>query len=185
MFVLKGGISATQSPSEIILNGKLDFNAHCKVEFGDYVQTHKEHDNTMAARTVGAIATRPTGNAQGGYYFIRLDTGRRINRPNWTPLPMPDLVIDQVHRSAHRASANPTLTFTNTRNEDLDELYAYIQGIDDDDVPTAGPARVDDNTADDSGDENDEDYVPTNGNDNDDSSDSSDNDDERGLQRWG
>ncbi|KAL7503040.1 hypothetical protein ACHAXN_000885, partial [Cyclotella atomus] len=60
----QGGISAAQSPSEIILNGKLDFNAHCKVEFGDYVQTHKEHDNTMAARTVGAIATRPTGNAQ-------------------------------------------------------------------------------------------------------------------------
>jgi hypothetical protein len=53
----------------------------------------------MAARTtVGAIATRPTGNAQGGYYFIRLDTGRRIHRCDWTALPMPDLVIDQVHR---------------------------------------------------------------------------------------
>jgi hypothetical protein len=177
MFVLKGGISTTQSPSEIILNRKLDFNAHCKVEFGDYVQTHEEHDNTMAAHTVGAIATRPTGNAHGGYYFIRLDTGRQINRRDWTPLPMPDLVIDQVHRLARRAKANPTLTFTNTRNKDIDELYANIQGINDDDDPIAGPAGVEGNTAEDSDDENDEDYVPTNDIDDEDSSDSSDSDD--------
>ena len=75
MFALKGGISSTQSPSEIILNHRLNFNAHCKIEFGQYAQTHEEHDNSMAACTVGAIATRPTGNTQGGYYFIRLDTG--------------------------------------------------------------------------------------------------------------
>jgi hypothetical protein len=37
MFALKGSISLTQSPSEIILNQKLDFNVHCKVEFGEYV----------------------------------------------------------------------------------------------------------------------------------------------------
>jgi hypothetical protein len=35
---------ATQSPAEFILNRKIDYNAHCKVEFGDYVQTHEEHD---------------------------------------------------------------------------------------------------------------------------------------------
>ena len=33
MFALKGGVSTTQSPAEIILNRKLDFNTHCKVEF--------------------------------------------------------------------------------------------------------------------------------------------------------
>jgi hypothetical protein len=86
MFALTGGVSTTQSPAELILNQKIDFNAHCRVEFGQYVQTHEEHDNSMNARTVGAIATRPTGNSQGGYYFIRLDTGRRINRSDWTPL---------------------------------------------------------------------------------------------------
>ena len=93
MFALKGSISATQSPSEIILNRKINFNAHCRVEFGDYVQTHEEHDNSMATRTIGAIATRPTGNIQGGYYFISLDTGGQINRHDWTALPMPNEVI--------------------------------------------------------------------------------------------
>ena len=62
MFALKGGVSKTQSPSEIILNRKLNFNAHCKVEFGEYVQTHEEYDNTMQSRTVGAIATRPSND---------------------------------------------------------------------------------------------------------------------------
>ena len=37
-----------------------------ELEFGDYVQTHEEQDNSMGTRTVGAIATRPTVNVQGG-----------------------------------------------------------------------------------------------------------------------
>ena len=131
MFALKGGISSTQSPSEIVLNCKLNFNAHCKIEFGQYAQTHKEHDNSMAACTVGAIATRPTGNTQGGYYFIRLDTGRRVNRKDWTPLPMPKEVVDQVHRLARGAKAKKNLTFTNG-NKDLDILYAALSKDDDD-----------------------------------------------------
>ena len=57
MFALKGSISLTQTPSEIILNQNLDFNVHCKVEFGKYVQSHEEYDNSVADRTVGAIAT--------------------------------------------------------------------------------------------------------------------------------
>ena len=65
MFALKGGISKTQSPSKIILNQKLNFNSHCKVEFGEYVQTHEEHDNTMQSRTVGAIATRSSNDGGG------------------------------------------------------------------------------------------------------------------------
>jgi hypothetical protein len=126
VFALKGSISLTQSPSEIILNHKLDFNAHCKVEFGEYVQTHKEHDNSMATCTVGVIATRPTGNSQGGYYFILLNMGQCINRRNCTSLPMSQGVIDQVHCLGGRAKSKKKLTFTNTRNEDLDVLYADL-----------------------------------------------------------
>ena len=79
MFGLKGGVAKTQSPSEIVLNRKLNYNAHCKVEFGEYVQTYEEHNNDMTSRTLGVIATRPSNDA-GSYYFISLQTGRRINR---------------------------------------------------------------------------------------------------------
>ena len=85
----------------------------------------------MATCTVGAIATRPTGNTQGGYYFIRLDTGRRINRRDWTTLPLPSEAIEQVHRLARRAKANKQLAFTNLQNENLDILYANLPDDDD------------------------------------------------------
>jgi len=43
----------------------------------------------MAPRTVGTIALHPTGNSQGGYYFYRLGSGKRINHYRWTELSMP------------------------------------------------------------------------------------------------
>ena len=89
MFPIKGGISSTQGPAEIILNRAMDFNTYGKLGFGYYFQTHEEHDNSMVTHTVGAIATHLTGNVQGGYYFISLSTGRRITRREFTKLPMP------------------------------------------------------------------------------------------------
>jgi hypothetical protein len=80
-------------------------------QFGEYVQTHEEHDNTMATRTVGALALRPTRNIQGSYYFLSFDTGRDINQTHATPLPMPNEVLDRVHRMARQQKAQPRLVF--------------------------------------------------------------------------
>ena len=71
-----------------------DYSHHCHLEFGDYVQTHEQHDNSMNLRTIGAIALCQTGNAQGGYFFLSLTTGKVINCLHWTSLPMPNEVID-------------------------------------------------------------------------------------------
>jgi hypothetical protein len=65
----------------------------------------------MQTRTTRAIALRPAGNARGGYYFFSLMTGRRLNRSNWTDLPMPQDVIDRVHTFARRSNANRALLF--------------------------------------------------------------------------
>ena len=69
------------SPRAIVTGLSINFLKHCKHEFGTYVQTHKDTDNSMRARTVGAIALRPTGNNQGGHYSLSLTTGRRLDRP--------------------------------------------------------------------------------------------------------
>jgi hypothetical protein len=58
------------------------------------MQVHEDHNNIMQTRTTGAIALRPTGNAQSSYHFFSLMTGRRLNRNNWTALPMPQDIID-------------------------------------------------------------------------------------------
>jgi hypothetical protein len=74
------GVSQELSPQSIVVGSEVDYNKHCRLEFGEYVQMHEEHDNSMAMRMVGAIALGPTGNAQGGYYFMSLKTGRKLNR---------------------------------------------------------------------------------------------------------
>jgi hypothetical protein len=66
------GVSADMSPRTIITGQTVDFTRRCKYEFGEYVQTHEQHDNSMAPRTIGALAMQPTGNAQGNYYFFSL-----------------------------------------------------------------------------------------------------------------
>jgi hypothetical protein len=91
------GISATMSPRSIITGYQVNFEKHCKHKYCEYVQTHEEHDNSLASRTVGAIAMRPTGNFQGSYVFCSLRTGRTIVRNRWTKLPMPREVINYVH----------------------------------------------------------------------------------------
>ncbi len=57
-----GEISDTLSPCAIIIGSEIDYNKHCRIEYGAYVQRHEEHDNSMATRTTGAIALRPTGD---------------------------------------------------------------------------------------------------------------------------
>jgi hypothetical protein len=69
------GVSQTLSPRTIVTGIGVDYNKHCRIEYGQYIQTHGKHDNTMKARTVGALALRPTGNQQGGHYFYSLMSG--------------------------------------------------------------------------------------------------------------
>lgn len=59
---------------------KVDCRKHGCLGFGSYIQTHEQTDNSMEARSTEALALLPTGNAQGGYYFMRLTTGRKIAR---------------------------------------------------------------------------------------------------------
>lgn len=81
-FPVEDGVSTHINPRELVTGMSIDAKRHCVVPFGAYVQTHEQHDNSMATRTIGAIELRPTGNAQGGHYFFSLMTGRRIIRNN-------------------------------------------------------------------------------------------------------
>ena len=103
----------------------MDYNKHCKYEFGQYVQVHDQHDNTMLPRTTGALALRPTGNAQGNFYFFSLTTGRVLNRVHATPLPMPDDVIKRVETLARRQWANPGLVFGDREQQPINDLDDY------------------------------------------------------------
>jgi hypothetical protein len=98
-FPVKNGISAVHLPRELLVCWRLDYNKHCQVLPGTYCKVHDEPlpSNIMTPRTHEAIAVGPTGNLQGSVKFYSLDTGRIIKRRSFTPLPMPDQVIECVN----------------------------------------------------------------------------------------
>ena len=94
------GVSPTLSPATIITGQpKPDFR-NLQLEFGTYVQVFDGTSNDTKSRTLGAIATNPTGNSSGDYYFMSLATGQRIHRRSWIVLPISDAVISRVEAIA-------------------------------------------------------------------------------------
>ncbi len=77
-FPARNGVSDTLSPLTITTGRPTPYYNDMKIEFGAYAQVYENGGptNTVRARTTGAIALTPTGNAQGGYYFLSLTTGR-------------------------------------------------------------------------------------------------------------
>ena len=98
------------APGEFLGGRTLDYKKHCKAGFGSYVQTHEENfpRNSMQSRTLGAITLGPDISARGVYYFMNLNTGKKIHRRNWTPVPMPNEVITRVEQ-LRRKDGQPKL----------------------------------------------------------------------------
>ena len=101
-FPIDSGISDSLSPSTIVTGRQpLNFN-NLKVTFGTFVQIHLHNypTNTMQPRTINAIALNPTGNTQGSYYFMNLDTGRRMSANKWVECKLTPSVLSNIERLA-------------------------------------------------------------------------------------
>ena len=98
-FPTKGGISDTLSPKTIMSGETLDYKKHLRLQIGQYCQVHEEDTlrNSLRPRTKGAISLGPSGNLQGGFKFMALNTGKKIIQRSWDVIPMPDTVITRVN----------------------------------------------------------------------------------------
>ena len=105
------GASDTLSPHYLLTGKHLDYHKHVRLEFGVYVQTHKEHTNDMMPRTIGAICLGPSGNEQGRHYFMSLMTGWCLLCDQWTELPMPQDAIRRVGQLGRDQGMPKSLTF--------------------------------------------------------------------------
>jgi hypothetical protein len=106
----RDGVSPHMSPATIVTGQpKTDYRT-LRLEFGTYVQVYDGTSNDTKSRTLGAIATNPTGNASGDYYFMSLATGRRIHRCSWTVLSISDSVISRVEAIAANEKMSPVDT---------------------------------------------------------------------------
>ena len=131
------------------MTGKqLDYNKHVRAEFGEYVQTHEENDSDMYERTVRAICMGPTGNQQGGHYFMSIATGERLVRSRWTPLPMPREAQARGNNFGSKQKMPKSLTFGDRHGQELhdnldeveewcdedDDTYEYENSVNDDEL---------------------------------------------------
>ena len=62
------------------------------------------------ARTRGAIALGPSGNAQGGHKFYTLDTRSVVVRRQWVRLPMTAAIIARIELLAQGQPSQPVST---------------------------------------------------------------------------
>ena len=140
------GVSTTLSPRYLLTGRHLDYRKHVRLEFGSYAQTHEEHTNDMRARTLGAICLGPSGNEQGGHYFMCLRTGRRLHRFAWTPLPMPEDAITWVTALGAQQGMPKTLTFSDRFGHELPEA---ADAVDDHHDSTYAPSDTSSSSSDD------------------------------------
>jgi hypothetical protein len=70
------------------------------LQVGQYCQVHEEDtpcNSSQSPRTKGAILLGPSGNFQGGYKFMALNTRKKITCQSWDVIPMSDKVIGCVN----------------------------------------------------------------------------------------
>ena len=116
----------------LITGVQFDYRLHCRVEFGQYCQVHKDKDRKNRVevdRTTGAIALRHSGNKQGGYRFLNLNTGRVVVRQHFTVVLVTQEVIKRVEHLG-----NLDNKYRETLLEDEQNLEDEIRTEDDDEI---------------------------------------------------
>ena len=124
-FPAKSGISGKLSPREIVTHKKLDYDKHCQVNFGSYVEAHNDPDITydMMPRTHESIALGPSGNMQGTQKVFCINTGRVLKWRKITEYPLPTRVITKVNNWGKRSKKEEygnKLAFLNRHKEKYD-----------------------------------------------------------------
>jgi hypothetical protein len=97
--------------------------------------------NSQIARTKGAMSLGPSGNLQGGFNFMALNTGKKIVLRSWDVIPMPDIIIYQVNVLGRDQPQQ--MTFTDRHGRLIGDIE--IPGVDankDDDDPLPGVVPV-------------------------------------------
>jgi hypothetical protein len=146
-FSTKGGISDTLIPKTIMSGETLDYKKHLSLHLGQYYQVHKEDNppNSQIARTKGSISLGPSGNLQGGFKFMYLNSGKKMVCRSWDVIPMPDLVIGRVNALCRDHPQHMTLTDRHGRLiGDVEIPGLEDQEEDNDHLPGVVPVIADD-----------------------------------------
>ena len=118
----QNGISLEFSPKEIIMRWQLSTELHCQAQFGSYCVTYDEPNitNTQEIRGRDCICLGKTGNRQGTYKFLDLETKQVIKRKQFEEYPMPGQIKKQVEAMGRKNKQDGQLIFANRQNIEFD-----------------------------------------------------------------
>jgi hypothetical protein len=125
----------------------LAYKKHLSIQLRQYCQVHEEDNprNSQIARTKGTIYLGPSGNLQGGFKFMALNSDKKIVCHSWDVIPMPDIVIYQVN--ALGRDHPQQMTFTDRHGcliGDVEIPGVDAEEDDDDHLPGVVPVIADD-----------------------------------------
>jgi hypothetical protein len=146
-FSIKGGVSDTLILKTIMSGETLYYNKHSSLQIGHCCQVHEEDNprNSQISRTKGAISLGPSGNLQGGFKCLALNTGKKIVPCSWDVIPISGLVIARFN--ALGSNQPHQMSFTDIHGRLIG--YIEIPGVDaekedDDHFPGVAPVIDDD-----------------------------------------
>jgi hypothetical protein len=130
LFPAKGRISPYYSLRTILGLPVLDYEKHCAVPFGAYVQANHETNqtNSNAARKIDAIYLCPAINMQGGHELYDLNSNRAITRARGTQIPVTDVGIKAIEQIA-KDQGFKSLKFKNRKGAIFHDAD-WIAGVD-------------------------------------------------------
>ncbi len=113
IFPPKGGISKYYLPMSILNGKQLDYEKHCKIPCGTYVQAIQENEptNTTKPRTIGCIYLRSRLSKHVVYELMNLQSGKMITRRKVTPIPISKDVGKRVKYYAKRDNMSEDINF--------------------------------------------------------------------------
>jgi Reverse transcriptase (RNA-dependent DNA polymerase) len=105
-----------RSPREKVYGKMISASKDLKYGFGDYVQVGRQStDNSMRERTIGALALMPTGNDEGSWWFLSLNTWKAIKGNRGIMLPMTDEVIAHINERCKKNKKMDEFTYENMK----------------------------------------------------------------------
>jgi hypothetical protein len=144
----------------------LDYKKHLSLLIGQYCQVYEEYHprNSQLARTKGAISLGPSGNLQGGFNFMALNTRKKIVCHSWDVIPMPYVVIARVNALVSDQPRQMTFTDRHGRligdfeipgvdsDEEQEDRFPGVAPVIDDDISipgmyVAGPEALEESPA--------------------------------------
>jgi hypothetical protein len=108
VFPPNNGVHDLLGPCALIAGTLIEYK-NCKLPSGEYVQVTEKTDNTMAPRTVGALALHPHHSNNNTHLFLSRTTGCILHRgyQSYTIVPMPEHVIAHIEALGAAADAEP------------------------------------------------------------------------------